>query len=138
MPTITIETTPLRPPERRFIAVRLTRWFADRGIEPSHVIVKFADADPSGITSGGMPVGQSAGDDSDPRVAWVTCCLAPERDERFRADLAEQITETLGRSRTLDLCYIEFRPTPPSLVYTSHHGRLRRADRPESPLAEGR
>ncbi|GAB3227413.1 hypothetical protein GCM10027447_18500 [Glycomyces halotolerans] len=138
MPTITIETGPLKAARRRAIAVRLTRWLAENGVAPERAIVRFAEADPALIHSGAMPLDALADAAAERPFAWVTCCIAPDRDEAFRAALAEQITAALGVSERTTLCYIEFRPTPPSLVHLVSGGTTTRADRPRAASSEGK
>lgn len=128
MPTILIESPPLRPRDRRAIALRLTRWLTDRGVEPHRAIVKFTDAAPGSVLSGGLPLGSPDADGVASGFAWVTCCIGPDRDADFREALAEQIRDALDPAGESALCYIEFRPTRPDLVYTARHGRLQRAD----------
>lgn len=137
MPTITIETGPLRAARRRSIAVRLTRWLVQHGTAPERAIIRFTEADPSLVHSGGMPLDAVADAAAEVPFAWVTCCVAPDRDEDFRTELAEQITAALGVCERTTLCYIEFRPTPPRLVRLVSDGTTSRADRPRT-VSEGK
>ncbi len=137
MPTITIETPAPRPAKRRAIAVRLTRWLADRGVDPAHVIVRFADTGADTVYSGAMPLDALPRGDSPLQFAAVTCCVAPDRDEQFREQLAEQIAAALGVTEQTPFFYIEFRPTRPGDVYYARDGRLARADHPAVPTTQG-
>jgi hypothetical protein len=131
MPTITIDTPTPRPARRRAIAVRLTRWLADRGVDPAHVVVRFVDTGGDTVFTGAMPVDALPhGEDALP-FASVSCCVGPDRDERFRDELADEIASALRVTEDTPFVYIEFRPTAPSLVYFARHGRLVRADQPD-------
>lgn len=125
MPTISIETRELRPTVRMAISVRLTRWLADRNVDPAHVVVRFATTADRTVFSGGVPV-EALGHGS--RTATAICCVAPDRDDAFRGALAEEIAAALGMSEDASFLYVEFRPTPPGNVYVAHDGRLSRAD----------
>lgn len=128
MPTIQISTTPLRVPERRAVAVRLTRWLSARGVRPGHVVVRFAEDPPSTVFTGGMPVEALPHDPGGLRYASVVCCVSPERDPLFRRALAGEIAEALGMTERTPFLHIDFRPTAPSDVYLAVGGRLTRAD----------
>jgi hypothetical protein len=143
MPTIEISSPALPVPARRAVALRITRWLADRGIPPAHVVVRFTDLAANTLFSGGLPVdvlaGRSpaAGSADSPRAAAgpktvrhasVTCCIGPDRDEAFRADLATEIAGALGLSERTAFLYIEFRPTSPAQVFLADRGELHRAD----------
>jgi hypothetical protein len=137
MPTITIDTPAPRPSRRRAIAVRLTRWLADRGVDPAHVVVRFVDTGADTVFTGAIPVDALPyGEDGLP-FASVSCCVAPERDERFRTGLADAIAAALGATEDTPFLYIEFRPTAPSFVYYARRGHLVRADQPDLTRQQG-
>lgn len=128
MPTILIETNALSAPEQRRIAVQLTRWFADHGIRPDRVVVRFTVADLNLAFSGGLPVVAMRHPDAVCDAAWVTCCISPDRDDEFRSGLADRIAELLQVTRHTALFYVEFRPTDPRQVYLAGRSPLHRAD----------
>lgn len=139
MPTITIDMPAIRPAERRAISVRLARWLSGHGVRPAHVVVRFADAAAGSLFSGGMPVDALPHGGRGLRYASVTCCVAPDRDEDFQAELAGEIAAALGLTEDTSFLYIEFRPTPPSRVYVARGGRLSRGDEPApAPSRPGR
>lgn len=125
MPTIVIDTPAVNTAARRSVAIRLTRWFARRDVAPSHVVVRFTEVAPDTVFSGGFPVDALPATDGPFRHAAVTCCLGPDRDDDFRADLAAEIAAALG---PVSFLYIEFQPTSPSHVYVQRADRLTRAD----------
>ena len=137
MPTITISTPALPPVRRRAIAVRLTRWLSNTGVDPAHAIVRFVDTAGDTIFSGAMPLDAMSRGESPVRFASVVCCVAPDRDEQFRAGLAEEIAAALEATEDSSFFYIEFRPTHPSLAYYVRGGRLVRADRTTQPANQG-
>jgi len=132
VPTITIDTPAPRPARRRAIAVRLTRWFADRGVDPAHVVVRFVDTGGDTVFTGATPVDTLPHGEDALLFASVSCCLDPERDERFRAELADEIAAALRVTEDTPFAYIEFRPTEPDLVFFARRGHLIRADEPAS------
>ncbi|RBM19448.1 hypothetical protein [Streptomyces sp. PT12] len=136
MPTITIDTPELPVPRRRAVAVRLTRWLSRHGVTPAHVVVRFVDTPPNSAFSGGMPLDALPQGDSQVRHASVVCCVGPERDERFREALADEVAQALGTTEQTPFLYVEFRPTPPAQVYLARAGRLTRAD--GAPVADRR
>jgi acyl carrier protein len=132
MPTVTIATQPLPDSRRRAIALRITRWFADRGVVPRHVIVRFDPIDTGQVYAGGGPIDALPAPDGDLRHASVLCCVGPHRDDEFRAALAEHIVDTLGVTAHTPFFYLEFRTTPLSDVYLATAGPLHRSDRSAS------
>ncbi|MEU6020291.1 hypothetical protein [Micromonospora sp. NPDC047134] len=126
MPTIIIDTPATEVAARRSVAIRLTRWFAQRGVTPAHVVLRFTQTPPGTVFSGGLPVEALPAEEGPFRHAAVTCCLGPERDDDFRTDLATEIAAALG---PVSFLYIEFRPTSPSHVFVQRAGQLTRADR---------
>jgi phenylpyruvate tautomerase PptA (4-oxalocrotonate tautomerase family) len=137
MPTITIDTPIPRPARRRAIAVRLTRWLVDRGVDPAHVVVRFVDTGADTVFTGAMPVDALPHSEDGLPFASVSCCVGPERDERFRAGLADEIAAALRAAEDTPFLYIEFRPTAPSLVYHARRGHLVRADQPDHMRQQG-
>ncbi|GHJ42341.1 hypothetical protein [Streptomyces sp. TS71-3] len=135
MPTIDITTPEMSVPQRRAVALRLTRWLKNRGIAAHHVVVRFSAAEAGTLFSGGMPVDALPHDGAGLHHASVTACVGPDRDEEFRAALAEEITSALGAGEATAFLYIEFRPTDPALVHLADRGRLRRADAPRKDSA---
>lgn len=127
MPTLTVETSPLTGPERRRIASRLTRWFADRGVSPTHVVTRFVDLPPGSLYSGALPVEALAREDA-AISAMVTCCVAPERDTSFLADLADEIAGALGVTTNGPFLSVEFRPTSSAHVYVWRDNKMRRTE----------
>jgi phenylpyruvate tautomerase PptA (4-oxalocrotonate tautomerase family) len=138
MPTITIDTPALRPARRRAIAVRLTRWLADRGIDPAHTVVRFVDTGGDTVFTGATPLEALRPEEDALPFASVSCCVGPERDERFRAGLADEIAAALRATEDTPFLYIEFRPTAPSLVYFARRGHLVRADEPDHKPKQGK
>lgn len=139
MPTITISTSDLPAPRRRAIALRVTRWLAGHGVRPGHVVVRFEIADESRVLVGGWPVDALPRPPEGLHHASVTCCVSPDRDDDFRAGLAEQIAESLGLTTATPFFYLEFRPTSPAYVHIAASGPLGRTDQPvESAATEGR
>ncbi|MBZ4322014.1 hypothetical protein [Streptomyces huiliensis] len=128
MPTITISSPPLPVPRRRAVALRITRWLTERGVEPGHVVVRFDSPEENSVFSGGLPVEALPHDGTGLRHASVTCRVGPDRDERFRDGLARCIAEALGADERTPFFYLEFRPTSPSDVRLGGPGRMRRAD----------
>ncbi|MFY1671568.1 hypothetical protein ACN27G_16575 [Plantactinospora sp. WMMB334] len=136
MPTITIRTVPCSPSRRRAVAVRLTRWLTDHGVPPAHVVVRFEEQPEQTTFTGGLPLEALPHRPGVLRHAAVTCCVGPDRDERFRAGLAAEIADALGAGPDTPFFYLEFRPTSPADVYLAKRGVLRRADGPEHAPAE--
>ncbi|GGK73795.1 hypothetical protein [Mangrovihabitans endophyticus] len=129
MPTITIRTDPIAPGRRRAIAVRLTRWLSTRGhVEPAHVLVNFEEPSPQSTYTGGLPVEAFPRRQGSLRHAVVTCRIGPDRDERFRTDLAHEVADALGVCPETALFYLEFRATSPADVYIVRRGGLERAN----------
>lgn len=138
MPTIDIETAPeLSGRARRSVAVRLTRWLADRGVIPAHVVVRFATAEPSTVYSGGLPIEALNGGDG-LQHATVVCRIAPDRDVEFRDGLAHTVADTLGMNDTTAMFTVEFRATDPADVYLGAGSELRPAGPPTAALPGGR
>ncbi|KNB50248.1 hypothetical protein [Streptomyces caatingaensis] len=133
MPTITISSPPLPIPRRRAVALRLTRWLSDSGVEPGHVVVRFETPEEATVFSGGLPLEALPHDGTGIHHASVTCCVGPNRDEEFRAGLARCIAEALGAGDGTPFFYLEFRPTSPADVHLGGGRRLHRADRPPRP-----
>jgi hypothetical protein len=128
MPTFDIDTPALPASKRRAVAVRLTRWLRDRGVDPAHVVVRFSDAGRNATFSGGMPLeALPAGDGL--AHASVVCRLSPDRDELFREQLAAEVADALGADHRTPFFYLEIRPTSQSQVYLWHGGKPVRADR---------
>ncbi len=130
MPTIHITSDPLPVLRRRAVAVRLTRWLRARGVAPGHVVVHFADHVPNTVFAGGMPVEALGGDPPALNYASVVCCVDPDREAAFRAELAAELAAALGAGSGTGLLYLEFRPTRPDYVHIWRDGVLRRADTP--------
>jgi hypothetical protein len=137
MPTLTISTPELRPARRREIAVRLTRWLSNRGIDSAHVVVHFIAVGGDAIFSGAMPLEAMPRGESPLHFASVVCSIGSDRDEYFRAGLAEEIVAALGMTQDTPFLYIEFRPTRPGLAYFARGGRLMRADEASPPSEQG-
>ena len=131
MPTITITCDPLPVPRRRAAALRLTRWLRDRGVEPGHVVVHFADHQPGAVFTGGMPVEAVTKGADGLRFASVVACVGADRDDDFRAGLADEVAAALGVTDPEAFLYLEFRPTPREHVHIWRSGALRRADEPK-------
>ncbi|HEX3780027.1 MAG TPA: hypothetical protein VHX38_10175 [Pseudonocardiaceae bacterium] len=128
MPTIEITTSQLSTPRKRAIAVRLTRWLSQRDILSSHVVVRFVQEPQNSLFSAGMPIEAMAMSTEAPCHATVSCHISPDRDHRFRDELAEELLAALDMVDRSEFVYIEFRPTHPDLVYVAPRGRLHRAD----------
>jgi hypothetical protein len=120
-------------PRRRAVAVRLTRWLRARGVPAGNVVVHFADHVPSTVFSGAMPIEALGTDTADLRHASVVCQVGPDRDEDFRAELADELAEALGAGEGTGFLYVEFRPTAPDHVHVWRGNGLRRADLPPEP-----
>jgi hypothetical protein len=130
MPTIDILAPGLPVPARRAVAVRLTRHLTARQVPAGHVVVHFTAAEPNTLFSGGMPVEALPAAGEGLHHARVTVCVGPDRDEAFRAELAEEIAAALGMTEHTPFLHIEFRPTDPALVHLADQGRLRLATTP--------
>ncbi|MFI9511226.1 hypothetical protein [Nocardia sp. NPDC052566] len=137
MPTIYINSGVMSVPSRRAIAVRLTRWFADRSVRPGHVVVRFGEDAANTVFSGGMPVDALHHSPDGLAQATVLCCVSPDRDEQFRRELATELAAALGMTEQTPFLHIEFRPTEPSLVYLASNGELTRADQVASVVVRG-
>ncbi|KFU78734.1 hypothetical protein SAMN04489729_0193 [Amycolatopsis lurida] len=128
MPTITIRTTALSTVERRAIAVRLTRWFAEHDSDRRHVVVRFERTEEGTVFVGGLPIEALPHEDEGLHHASVVCCVSVGRDEAFYEELAAVLADSLGMTTGTPFFYLEFRPTPKESVYFGAEGRLRRAD----------
>ncbi|MDT8915990.1 hypothetical protein [Amycolatopsis sp. PS_44_ISF1] len=128
MPTITIRTTALRAVERRSIAVRLTRWFAEHDSDRRHVVVRFEPTEEGTVFVGGMPVEALPHEEEGLHHASVVCCVSVGRDDTYYEELACVLADALGMTTGTPFLYLEFRPTPKESVYFGTGGRLRRAD----------
>jgi len=128
VPTLTLTTSPLRASTRRLVATRLTRWFAGAGVDPAHVVVRFAEDGPGTLFSGGIPVELLPQSVSELQHASVVVQLGPQRDDAFRDELAAQIAGALDLHPDTPFLYVEFRTTSPGDVWIARHGRLVRAD----------
>jgi hypothetical protein len=154
MPTITIIGPDLPARRRRAIAVRLTRWFTDRGVAAAHVITRFQTCPPGTFLSGGLPVEAlrarppaAEGDGTSPHstssdgtspglpFAAVTCQVAPDRDAEFKDALAAEIHAALGADDRTAFFYLEFRVTSPADVYVAAAGEPRRLG-PSTPIEQ--
>ncbi|MFC9222460.1 hypothetical protein ACFT8W_17235 [Streptomyces hygroscopicus] len=131
MPTITINSPALPVPRRRAVALCVTRWLTQHGIEAGRVVVRFETTEDGSVFSGGLPVEALSYEGDGIRHASVTCCVGPDRDEEFREGLTECIAVALGVGPGTPFFYLEFRPTRPSYVYFGGAGALRRADDPD-------
>lgn len=117
MPTVTIDAAPsLTARERRTFAVRLTRWFADRGVDPSHAIIRFRTIESQSVFSGGLPleVIDTAGE---LRAVLVVCHVSHDRDESFRDELANALHALLDVAARRSLFVLEFRLIDPRHMY---------------------
>lgn len=128
MPTITLTTSPLSASTKRLIATRLTRWFAAAGVAPAHVVLRFADAPPGTLFSGGIPVELIPQGESELQHASVVVQLGPQRDDAFRDALGAEIVGALDLRPDTPFLYVEFRTTSPGDVRIARRGQLVRAD----------
>ena len=132
MPTITIRTTVLSMRERRASALRITRWLANTGVDPSHVTVIFEEL-PTGATfSGGIPVEALSPGGENP-AATVTCRVSHSRDDGFRHGLAAEIVRALPGGDQMPFIYIEFQPVSASDVWVATSGRVTLANQLPAP-----
>lgn len=127
MPTIEISGPDLPVPDRRRVALRLTRWLTGEGVPGGHVVVRFTPTPPSSVFSGGMPVDALPHAGEGLHHASVTVCVGPDRDEDFRVALAAEIASALEMNEQTPFLYIEFRETDPGRVHLAHQGTLRQA-----------
>lgn len=127
MPTIMIRTSPLPMRQRRAAALRITRWLANAGVNPSHVTVSFEEMLAGATFSGGMPVEALSPGHGNP-AATVTCRISRDRDDGFRQGLASEIVRALPGGDQMPLIYIEFQPTSASDVWVATGGKLAPAD----------
>jgi len=133
MPTIDITTAPLPESRRRAVALSVTCWMRDRGIDQSHVTVRFAPWPDGTVYSGGMPVDAliARHDPTDgPAAVSISCALDPARDEVFRQELAEQLVSALGLGSSTPFFYLELRGVSPCDAYLLHDGVPRPARPP--------
>jgi hypothetical protein len=133
MPTVDIRTEDLPEPRRRAIALSITRWMRNRGIEPSHVTVRFEPWPAGAVYSGGLPVDAllARRDPRDgPAAMSISCALDPERDDAFRQQLAEHLASTLGAGPGTALFYLEFRDVSPRRAFLLRDGVPRPANAP--------
>lgn len=129
MPTITIRTHGLSQPQRRAVAVRLTRWLSDQGVPGhQHVVVRFEPTEPGSVFVGGMPAEALDRSVAGAAHASVTCQISGQRGEEFQARLAAEIAAALPGAGQMPFLYLEFRPTGPADVWVGQHGTLWRAD----------
>jgi hypothetical protein len=129
MPTLVIATHPLSARRRRAVAVRLTRWLSDRGVDATHVIVRFEELEPQAVFVSGFPAGTDASDGAAALpLALVTCYVDPARDGVFRKALVAEIAGALEATEQTNLLYLRFHATHPEDVHTLSRGRLARAD----------
>jgi hypothetical protein len=75
-----------------------------------------------------MPVEALGAETAGLRHASVVCQVGPNRDERFRAELAAEVAAALGADAGTGFLTIEFRPTRPGHVHVWRDGALHRAD----------
>ncbi|MET0135034.1 MAG: hypothetical protein ABW215_15750 [Kibdelosporangium sp.] len=127
MPTLQITSTALPTSSKRAIAVRLTRWMAGRGIQIPHVVVRFTEEPRNSLFCGGVPIEADSAGTEGPRYATAVCTIGADRDERFRDELARELTDALNAVIRPAFVYIEFRPIDSALVYLALHGPARRA-----------
>ncbi|MFD4401541.1 hypothetical protein ACFWPH_02130 [Nocardia sp. NPDC058499] len=92
------------------------------------MVVRFEPATKGTVFVGGLPIEALPNNEAGLQHASVTCCIAPDRDDEYRAELAAEISDALGTSDSSAFLYIEFRPTPLDHVHFSVGGHLQRAD----------
>jgi hypothetical protein len=128
MPTVEITAPPLTPSARLRAAMRITRWLGDHGAIVSHVVVRFAAAEPMSYFAGGVPTTRYADDAEKPArtAAWasVVCHVHPARDRAYRAALAREIREALGVTEAGGHFVCRFSDTDPSDVVYLDGGDL--------------
>jgi hypothetical protein len=135
MPTIDITAAQLPEIRRRAVALSVTRWMRDRGIEPSHVTVRFTPWPTGTVYSGGMPVDAliARHDPMDgPAAVSISCALDPARDETFRQELAEHLVSALGLGPSTPFFYLELRGVSPRDAYLLHDGLPRPVTQPST------
>ena len=99
MPTITVLTQRLTEPMLRRFALRTTRWFKDRDVEPSHVVVSAQELKLPIYTGATPRTGTSAA---------VICKIGKHRDASFLSDLAEELTDCLRELISADWIQVTF------------------------------
>lgn len=128
MPTIEITSSALGLPERRRIALRLSRWFAARGIAAARVIVQFEEIPARSVFSGGVVLAVDASGVGVPRYISVRCCISIDRDDVFQQALAQEICEAVGADQRSGFFYLRIEKVEKSDVYLAIGGPLIRAD----------
>lgn len=86
MPTITVHSRCLSEPQLRRFALRMTKWFRNRDVDPDHVVVSAQDLS--------LPIYTGASPRTDIAAA-VSCRVGVHRDAGFLSDLASEITCSL-------------------------------------------
>ncbi|MGL6234650.1 MAG: hypothetical protein ACRC20_04840 [Segniliparus sp.] len=127
MPTVEVTSSPLTPSARLKAAVRLTRWLADNGSDPAHVVVMFKSTDPMAYFVGGAPLTsyQDANAEAkQARWAYVVCHIHPGRGKAYCARLAEEAREALGMGGGAGNCLVRFEPTEPERVFYLQDGSM--------------
>ncbi|MEU7581650.1 hypothetical protein AB0B50_29080 [Streptomyces sp. NPDC041068] len=127
MPTVDVTSTPLTPSARLKAALRLTRWLAAHGSDPAHAVVSFRTAEPMTYFAGGMPLTKyedGTGEDRHARWASVVCHIHPDRDHTYRAELAEEIRESLGLAADTAHLMVRFEATQPDRVLYLESGSM--------------
>lgn len=114
MPTITVHASGLEPRSLRKVAVDLTRWCRDAGIDPSHVVVRASEMRPGTVLVGGMPPN---------KPAVVTCEIGVDRDDAFVEGLTHIVTTKLQEVLSLEwiLVRIERRTAKETFVFDGRH-----------------
>lgn len=86
MPTFTIQSEALAPRAMRHIAVAVTRWCRDRGIDPTHVNFLGDQREPGLVVTGGVPRRDAA---------VVNIELSPDRSHEFVTELVGEVAAQL-------------------------------------------
>jgi hypothetical protein len=154
LPTVSICCDELTARARRTIALRLTRWFADHGSNPNHVIIHFRPwpcgaSFVAGLPAEQLPVQGSQDAPSPPnqgspaiRRAVVECALAACRPRAYRDALAHCVADVLGVGSSSQFFHLQIHPVDPADAFALINGSLQRAnestDRPTSESSPSR
>ncbi|MFF1611587.1 hypothetical protein ACFVYA_27700 [Amycolatopsis sp. NPDC058278] len=103
MPTTIVRCPELDEPHRRRIAKELTFFWRRAGVTPAHVITRFEP--PGSVYSGPFPL--------ELPYAFVSCVVAQDRDDEFKAGYAEQLRRSFAALVPAERVFVSFFPTDP-------------------------
>lgn len=103
MPTTVVHCPDLDEPHRCRIAKELTFFWRRAAVPPAHVITRFES--PGAVFSGPFPLERP--------YAFVSCVVARDRDDAFKAGYAEQLRRSLAALVPAERVFVSFFPTDP-------------------------